>query len=604
MAVFAGIWQRRGGRVRDGATADLLAALHAPFHSVFSAFDDDHLVLGAKSLAQPAIVSHGGVVVALGGRLDQDMDAAGVLDAYLDDGNGGLQAVAGDYALAVFDPRRHTLLLMRDAVGTQPLYYYADAERFVFGSQIKAVLAGSRVAPRPNRAALAQLLIGGEGLPPGSTCFENVSALPPGQALFVTADTLSGASHVELRPIVPTPLHTFEQCTAAFRRALLTSVERRVARAGNTAVLVSGGVDSAALVCAAAHTTPRERLLAISYGLRDGSAADERTHVNAVLQSSSVRGVYLDLEPLGFPDQVDADVWAGETPVIDEVPGTLRRAAAAARAHGAHHLLTGTWADQVLFPFPPPYLVELLRAGKVREFLRLERALPQWMSDVEPARIRRAIIGRTLRGVLPGGLLNRIRPVRHEAAEWFDTLAPMVIPARQPPLTHVAGLRREITGGASVDAMEGTTKWGWSHGLETQLPYLDADLVQLLLALPAHHTLHNGTPKALLREAMAGMVPDSVRWRRDKGDYTAPIETTFQGTRQESIDRLENGRRLVSHGFMSQAAADRNLARLRQAGDIDRGMLASLVGLDAWLRVYLEAAQRRPHETGIAVYAG
>ncbi|MGQ0562072.1 MAG: asparagine synthase-related protein [Gemmatimonadota bacterium] len=591
MAVIAGVWQRNGSRVPVHSAANLLDALHAPFHSVLSAFSDERLAFGAKSLLAPAIVSHSGIVVALTGRLDGDLQAADVLDAYMDEGNGGLHHLSGDYALAIHDPHRHTLILLRDPVGTQPLYYAVNPERFAFGSQIKAVLAAGGIRATPNRAALAHLLIAGAGTPRGETCFAGVRALPPGCALFVTPDSESLAAHAELRPIVPTPLRNFEQCAAAFRRAFCSGVTRRVSRSANTAILVSGGVDSAAIAGAAAAAAPRDTIVAISYGRSDGGPADERRYIGEVIAGAGVRGVHFELEPIGFPDAIEADVRAGETPLVDDVPGTLARAAAAARAHGAHHLLLGTWGDQVLFPFPPPYMLELLRRGRLMRYAQTSRVLAEWLADVPRARLHRALISQAARGFLPVALLDRVRRPRATAAV-FDLLGGLRVPRRRAATSHAAAIRREVTGPISVDAMEGTTKWGWAHGLETQLPYLDADLIQLLFAIEPQHALHGGVPKALLRSGMAGLVPAAILERRDKGDYTVAIMSEFAAAREQCIARLENGARLVRHRLMSRAAADRTLARLRTAGEIELGLLSSLVGLDAWLEVFFDDPAR------------
>lgn len=592
MAVIAGVWQRKNGRLREGVIADLLAALHAPFHGVLSAYDDDRLVMGGKSIDRASILSHSGIIVALTGRLDDEMDAEDVLDAYMDDGNGGLTTLAGDYALAVHDSRRHTLILIRDPVGTQPLYYHAGDHTFAFGSQIKAVLAGAALHPRPNKPALAQLLVTSEGTPHGETCFAEVRSLPPGQALFVTADTISSAPFAQLRPLVPTALRTFDQSSAAFRRALCQSVNRRIARERGTAVLVSGGLDSAAIMSAAAAGSARDRLLAISYGASDNGAADERKYVQAVVASTGVRAVHFDLEPTGFPDLVDSDVWASEGPIVDEVIATLARAASAARTHHSTHLLLGTWGDQLLFPFPPPYMAELVRNGQWRRYRQYARTIAQHMADVPVSEVRRALLRNAARNILPARILNM---VSHNGARntVFDSLQPLITKPRRPPVTHVAALRRHVTSGEAVGAMEGTTKWGWANGVEAQMPFLDADLLQLLLAIPAEHSLNEGIPKALLRSSMNGLVPMTVLERKDKGDYTEALADAFQRVHQHCVDRLEDCSRFVKFGLMSRDSASRTLARVRRRGEIEMDLIIALVGLDAWLRVFFEAPLER-----------
>ena len=594
MALFAGVWHRAGGKLRAAIETDLLAALHAPFHNVLSAYDDGPFVLVARSLHEPAVVSHSGTVAALSGRLDGGLRTEHVLDAYMDPA-GRFRSISGDYGVVVFDPHRHTLLLMRDAVGTQPIYYYAgDDGVFVFGSQIKAVIAGAALHARPNHTALAQLLIAREGVPRGQTCFAGVQSVPPGQVLFVTPDTISSTTHLDLRPIVPTPLNTFEQSTAAFRRAFTTSVERRVSQSGPTGVLVSGGVDSASVLAAARNAADAGNVVAISYGSSDGSAADERKYVDAVVQNCGVRCVRLDLQPTGFMDHVAANAWSAETPSVDDVPGTLMRAAAAAREHGVRDLMMGTWGDQVLFPFPPPYLGELLRAGNLSEYSRLTRMLREWLVDVPEPHIRSVLMRQAVRTFVPTPVLERMKPLRRNPTV-FDGLRGFVKTRRRGALNHAGAIRREVTGPVAVNGMETTTKWGWANGLETHLPFLDADLVQLLFAVPQQHMLNDGVPKSLLRSAMEGLVPDEVRLRRDKGDYTDEIAREIRVGHKDCVESLRGCERLVAHGLMSHDAAARTLARFQQADEIETDMaftLSSMLGVNAWLKVFFDGNTR------------
>lgn len=350
MAVFGGVWYRNREQGRT-TIPHLLASLDAPYHRVFSAYDEDGLILVAKSLQKPAVVSHCGVVAALAGRLNGDAQASHVLDEYIEEKYGGLDSLSGDYSLAVFDAARGTLVLMRDAIGTQPLYYYESDELFAFGSQIMVVLAAAGARARPNHGALAELLVGRGALPRGETCFGGVHAVMPGHALIVTRDTVSGIRHNELRPIVPTPLRSFEQSAAAFRRSLLQSIDRRVVADGVTAIVVDGTVSSEALLCAAASITDPQRVLAISEAL-----------------------------PATISDDVEMNVRATETPVCYRTPGTLERTAAAARMRGAKRLMVGDWGDEVLFPFPPPYMLQLIQRGHFKQFMNLARTLPKWPS--------------------------------------------------------------------------------------------------------------------------------------------------------------------------------------------------------------------------------
>ncbi|CAN5867962.1 hypothetical protein BH23GEM5_BH23GEM5_15670 [soil metagenome] len=125
---------------------------------------------------QPLLHSSGAVLV-FDGRLDNrdevvaacrdsspvgrdSPDPALVLAAYHQWGDAFPEHLTGDFALALWDPRRHRLLLVRDAIGVRPLYYCRVGATFLFASEIKALLAHPDFVARPDEDHLAELLLG------------------------------------------------------------------------------------------------------------------------------------------------------------------------------------------------------------------------------------------------------------------------------------------------------------------------------------------------------------------------------------------------------------------------------------------------------------
>jgi asparagine synthase (glutamine-hydrolysing) len=162
-----------------------------------------HLRVTPESLdeTQP-LVGESGPVVVFDGRLDDreellaglpktaglnsgSADAALVLAAYEAFGERFVDRLAGDFALALFDPRSPHLLLARDSLGVRPLYYHRTRRRIVFASEIKPILAAGAPA-RPNDDFLAQFIlrefVGDE---PGATFFDGIPAVPPSHVIRV-----------------------------------------------------------------------------------------------------------------------------------------------------------------------------------------------------------------------------------------------------------------------------------------------------------------------------------------------------------------------------------------------------------------------------------
>ncbi|HEY8410340.1 MAG TPA: asparagine synthase (glutamine-hydrolyzing), partial [Pyrinomonadaceae bacterium] len=117
-----------------------------------------------------------------GHQFKTDCDAEVLLAAIAEWGWQGISRLNGMFAFAVWDNRERTLTLVRDHVGIKPLYYATLQNGFVFGSEIKAILASKLITPRLNPEALHQFLTF-LWAPDPNTLFEGVKTVPPGHYL-------------------------------------------------------------------------------------------------------------------------------------------------------------------------------------------------------------------------------------------------------------------------------------------------------------------------------------------------------------------------------------------------------------------------------------
>src|SRR5256885_912623 len=170
-------------------------------------------------------------------------DSLLALFAYMQWGTGFLSRLVGDFALALFDPRSRELMLARDVVGVRPLYFYSDNKIFIFGSEIKAILAHPDVETKPNEGYLAVTMVG--GTPPGDqspTHFENVLSLPPSHLLTVAAGKISRTKYWDFDLSKQTRHSSMDDYTAGFRHNFEQAVHRRLRSSFFLALTVRGGV--------------------------------------------------------------------------------------------------------------------------------------------------------------------------------------------------------------------------------------------------------------------------------------------------------------------------------------------------------------------------
>ena len=233
-----------------------------------------------------------GAVVVFDGRLDNreellsllrgapgiapdSPDPALVLAAYDRWGERFPEYLNGDFALGTYDPCRRQLLLARDAIGLRPLYYYRTGDIFLFGSEIKALLAHPQVATTPNDEFISRYLLGGLNvMPQDSTCFQGISTVPPGHLLAFEGN------QPRLRPYWHFhPLDNLDFKCRGVRRSLrelfAQAVRRRLRSAYPIAFAVSGGLDSSSIFCMSRLQKNESRQISSFHGIaftsRDGS---------------------------------------------------------------------------------------------------------------------------------------------------------------------------------------------------------------------------------------------------------------------------------------------------------------------------------------------
>jgi asparagine synthetase B (glutamine-hydrolysing) len=329
-------------------------------------------------------------------------------------------------------------------------------------------------------------------------------------------------AEVSAEPAPPTP----EEAARTLRRALERAVDRALEGTKCVAVMTGGGVDSSALLALAVRRARRTGGAAFGIALDFEGPGDDRPHREAL-------AAHLGCEIMRVRPEDAAHRFATLARGVDATPVTWPGAAmevemlARARAHGAEVALMGVGADE-LFDGDPRALAGLARAGHVRDALTTARTLRgfaapthptlQWIARplvaaALPRAWRRRRARRTAAAGAPvwaGGLL------RDHARAWqHDDLERSLDPPRDaagryarfdgsPSHEHLAWLRHQEQ---------------MASGLERRDPYLDRELARFVTALPPSWLLHGGVRRGLFREAVRGLVPESIRLREDKASF-------------------------------------------------------------------------------------
>jgi asparagine synthase (glutamine-hydrolysing) len=500
-----------------------------------------HIGSGCTITADVRLDNRAELLSALGltDRAGVTGDAELIVAAYLAWGERCLDRLLGDFAFAIWDPSQHRLFCARDQFGMRPLYYHHSPGRFlVFASEPRAMLALPQVPYRINEGRIADFLVSQlEGIDKTSTFFEEVFRLPPAHALSVTPEGVREWRYWALEPGPELRLATDQDYAEAFLEVFTEAVRCRLRSAGPVGSMLSGGMDSGS-VTAIARTILAEAgqgpLPTFSAVGPDPEVCVETRTIHAALTMDGLDPhlvSFTDLDPL-MPG-LAASTWDVDEP-FDIWMTLIRAMYLAAHARGIKVVLDGVGGDVILSE--GSYIARLLGAGHWwtawretagqrafwgngysvwRELGRSTRTAftPTWLrrwARAHPLRARRRLRDNLRHSLIHPdfaarvGLSGRLRALDAHA----DRGGPL--------FSHARERARAIEHPYLTVGRERYDRVASAVAVEPRDPFLDRRVVAFCLSLPDDQTMQRGWPKAVLRRAMAGKLPDAVRWRRGK----------------------------------------------------------------------------------------
>lgn len=521
-------------------------------------------IIGLANGSQPIANEDGSVVVVMNGeiynfrdlrsrlgaaghRFSTESDAEVAVHLYEEHGADFLKELRGMFALALWDRTRGVLLLARDRVGKKPLYWAVQRGRLVFASEIKALHASGLVPKELDESAVGPFLA--QGFVPGErTLFRHVYKLPAGHLLELRGGHAQVRRYwdVPLEPVSDAPVR---DAAARVRALLEEAVTRRLMSEVPLGAFLSGGVDSSAVVglMSRALDAPVETF---AVGFADAEY-DELVHARAAAERFGTRHheVVVDGCP---PDLLREINWHQDEPATDpaSVPTFCLSRFARERVTV---VLTGEGGDEIFAGYPHYELCRRLAALEtwapgVRTMARAAQRLEGRLGPVGSPRWWKAL---WVAGLAPDersrGWLSAFTDAGLERL-----LAPRVLQqvngGRREPFAALqarAGARDAVAQLMYVDSqlsladhlLMKVDKMTMAAALEARCPFLDQELVEYAWRLPTAMKISPEGSKLVLREALAGLVPDELL-RRPKHGFDVPVRRWLLRDLSDTVDRL------------------------------------------------------------------
>ena len=439
-------------------------------------------------------------------------------------------------------------------MGMRSLYYHHQpGHLFAFATDPRALLVLPQIPYRLNEVRIADFLVDLEAADKTSTFFNEVFRLPAAHTATVTADGMRLKRYWALEPGPELHLSSDEAYTEAFLDVLQSAIHSRLRAAGGLGSMLSGGMDSGATVAIARKLVAAEsrgplRTFSVTFPERE-----DDPETLAIMASLTMDGLDPTLLSVGRVHELQPDLerltWDMEEPFDGHM--TLPRALyLSAAKEGVTTILDGTSGDVVLTG--ERYIARLLRSGRWPTAYREAVGQKNFYRGASP--VMPVLIGNARVAFAPNRLLRRARVIRDDlqiartiqesliSADFAtrvnlrDRLKKVERQRSDRPLARSGVERaRAIDDPHLTVGRERYDRVAAAAGVEPRDPFFDRRVASFCTRLPGAQTLDHGWPKAILRKATAGLLPDAVRWRRGKEHLGSSFTEAFMHASHERL---------------------------------------------------------------------
>ena len=538
---------------------------------------------------------------AKGHRFYTQSDTETIAHLYEEYGEECVQHLNGMFGFALWDDRRKKLLIARDRAGEKQIYYALKGGKFVFGSEIKCLLQSDVVSRDIDYDALDAYLTY-LYVPSPATIFRDVRELPAAHLLVFDRDGLRIRRYWDLDFRIDRKSDAREYVDA-FAERFRHSVRSRLVSDVPLGALLSGGIDSSAVVAAMSEFASEPvRTFCIGYG-EEGAYYDERRYAKMVAERFGTQHQEFVVKPQ-IAEIIPEIVRAFDQPFADSSAIANYYVFRETRRH-VKVVLSGLGGDEV-------------GAGYERHlgirWQKRYRDLPQWL--------REGVVERVV-NLLPDSrkgnrLVERVKRFVRSGALPEDQAYQRYVSAFDPGMRrelYSDRLARSIRSEATYDGFDRffnrngiadvlnralyadimmylpgdlltlTDRMSMAHSIEARAPFVDHELMEFMATVPPELKLRGFDKKHLLKRAFSDTLPKEILYRRKQG-FTVPLTVWFRNELNPLIQRVLSKPRIESVGLFRWPVVERMLAEHMERRENHHSRIWALLMFMVWHELY------------------
>lgn len=442
-----------------------------------------------------------------GHQFQTHCDTEVVLHAYAQYGADCVERFNGIFAFAVWEENRRRLFLARDRIGVKPLFYWQQGKRLVFASEIKTVLAWPEVRPVLDGMGAAQLVLLGPGRLPGSGVFRDIREVEPGCRGYWENGKLTLNRYWKLKD--REHIQSFDETVEQVRYLVTDAIRRQMVADVPVGTFLSGGLDSSIItaLCAEEMAQKNQRLKTFSVDYLDNERYfraskfqpdSDDAYIRMMTEHFDTDHYKVILEPEELVQALEAATEARDLPGMADVDFSLLAFCGRVRQE-VTVALSGECADEIFGGYP------WYRDPEVRQ-----RAGFPWAQNTAQ---RAALLTPRINIDAQAFLMDAYETTCRESD---------ILPGTDPVNRRMKQMVNLNFRWFMQTLLDRKDRMSMYHGLEVRVPFCDHRIAQYLYGVPWEYKDYQGREKGLLRQAVAGLLPEPVRQRKK-----SPYPKTF-----------------------------------------------------------------------------
>jgi len=478
-------------------------------------------------------------LIKKGYHFKTDSDTEVLITAYDCWGEECVGKFNGMWAFAIFDRKKNKIFCSRDRFGIKPFYYFTNKNKFIFASEIKPILEIEKIE-KISMQVLLQYLIANKSEQSNETFFDGILKLPPSHNLVynLTDNKIDIYKYYDVQFRKEINDLSLEESISIFEKEFEKSINLRLRSDVKIGTALSGGLDSAyvASIINKVNEGPQKKLniVAITVGSID-KKIDESELSDITTRSLGIKHDIIVPEIDEFKDTFEEVIFKHEEPFGGISIYMQKFLMKEANKLGVKVLLDGQGADEILLGYNK-YVIAYLKDIDIIKKLRLISKIKN-QYNISVFKLLQLYLFFSSSHIRKLWIRKNSFFLKNKYVKYLNFNVGL-----EKSYGNIFNLQKdEILRDQLPELLKWEDKNSMSYSIESRLPFLDYNLVEVCLSINNQYKVKNGWSKYILRKNLEKYLPDKITYNKKKIGFDAPVKYWWPRS-QEIIDTINNSK--------------------------------------------------------------